>query len=277
MSHSNIPFKTFRFVSFDLIDSVSKLWLQFCWTLSRGPLLLHSNHIKLMDNKLIAIARSRYADDIQKAHETLYNYYVNQPNVFSDPKGKYQYYNVKKLVEIPFQAHTLIASKGSVGVAPDNISSYETSPYLTDLTWIYMKIKATNSVQYILNDLNLLLPEQIARHKHLTLLKSFLETNIRPINYDADQFYPLFKTFAYKSSETDEELKLDPVWCKWIEHFDYIPISYLENLVSDDPADDDSQGALTGYDSIVNLGGNGFFVASISTTREEICVWDVSK
>lgn len=257
-------------------DSASKLWLQFCWTLSRGPLLLHTNHIKLMDNKLIATAKERYADDIRKAHETLYNYYINQPNVFSDEKGKYQYYNVNKLVELPFQAHALITSKGSAGVGPDIISSYETSPYLTDLTWIYIKIKATRSVQYILNDLNFLSPEQIGRHKHLTLLKSFLENNIRPINYDADQFYPLFKTFVFKSLSADEGLKNDVVFCNWIEHFENIPISYLENLANENQTQH-GQDATTGYDAIVNLGGNGYFVASISTSREEICVWDVSK
>lgn len=266
--------KTNLIFSFSLyIDSVSLLWLKFCWIMGRGPMLLHTNTIKLMDNKIKEIAKTRYASEIRKAHEILYVFYVAQPNSIVDRNGKYQWLNINKLIELPYHAYTLISRNDSELNAELQLTSYERSPYLCDLTWIYAKIKATKSVHYVLNDLRLLTSEQIAKWKHLILLQTFLETNIRAISYDADQFYPLLKNFMSKALSSDNELPNDTICSKWIETFNNIPISYLDNLINlEENGRNDA-----GYDSIVNLGGNGYFVASISMAREEICVWDVSK
>lgn len=241
-------------------------------------MLMPTNHIKLMDNKLKSIAKLRYADDITKAHQTLYKFYVDQPNSISDNNGKFQWYNYNKFIELPFHAYKVATSADQSVAATLNIDSFETSPYLTNLSWIYTKIKATKGVHYILNDLYLLEAGQRSKSKHLVLLQSFLEKHIRPINYDADQFYPLLKSFVQKATVDDPELENDAVCRQWMEDFEAIPISYLEHVANNEVEDDDSNAKTPyGYDAIVNLGGNGFFVASISTAREEICVWDVSR
>lgn len=248
-------------------------------------MLLLTNHVKLMDNKLIEFAKDRYASDIANAHEILYNHFVQQPNVIGD--GRHQCLNIDKYIELPYHTHILIQKRNDNGgdpvtMAPLNVTAYETSSYLTELTWIYSKIKSTKSVHYLLNDLYLVSAERLASHKHLVLLKAFLETNIRPINYDADQFYPLFKTFIVSSAAADADTANDAICQQWLADLEHIPISYLENLtettIGDRPEGDEATAATTdiGYDYLVNLGGKGYFVASINTSREEICVWDVS-
>lgn len=246
-----------------------------------------SNHVKLMDKQLREFAKARYANDIQKAHETFYDHFTQQPNAIGDSKGRHQCLNIDKYIELPYHTHILADIRKECGGDPSttpplNISAYETSSYLTELTWVYSKIKATKSVHYLLNDLHLLSADQLAKCKHSTMLKSFLENNIRPINYDADQFYPLFKKFVVSSMAGDATVANDSVCQQWLADLEHIPISHLENAVGDvDTAVQEDEGATAvtgnvGYDYLANLGGNGYFVASINTEREEICVWNVS-
>lgn len=110
-------------------------------------------------------------------------------------------------------------------------------------------------------------------NKHLQLLEKFLTTNIRSLNYDGRQFYSLFPAFLEKQLKTDGDLRTDKVVIQWLEQLKVIPIPYLEELISAE----ETEQKIVGYDAIMNLGGKGYFVASLSTEREEICVWDASK
>lgn len=250
-----------------------------------------TNHVKIMDNTLKGFAKDRYAVDIHNAHVILYNHFVQQPDTIGDLDGRHQYMNIDKYIELPYHTYILCRSRNesngdSTNTPPLNISSFESSSYLTELTWIFSKIKATKSVHYLLNDLHLLPAEQLAKCEHLVILKLFLENNIRPINYDVDQFYPLFKSFLMSAATSDENVANNSVCQQWLADLQHIPISYLENLSNDACASEEvekGEGATaittspsTGYDYLVNLGGKGYFVASINTECEEICVWDVS-
>lgn len=258
------------------LDSVSKLWIHFCWIMGRGPILLQNHHIKLMDNKLKSIATVRYADDIKNAHNILHTFYLNQPNTFTDTSGKHQWFNYNKFIELPY--HAFIIDQLLV-TAPQQIHQ---SIYLSDLNWIQTKLKTTKCVQYILNDIYLISNSVPSMNlsKHLDILKKFLVIHTRPINYDADQFYPLFKHFIQLNVKIDSELLENFICRKWFSDFESIPISYLDiiNTVENDENDDATTiDTSIGYDVISNLGGNGYFVASLNTTREEICVWDVPR
>lgn len=129
---------------------------------------------------------------------------------------------------------------------------------------------------HILNDIYLNGNSFLKSNKHLQLLEKFLTANIRSLNYDGRQFYSLFPAFLEKQLKTDNDLQNDKVVIQWLEQLKSIPIPYLEELVSAEEETGNEQ-KVVGYDAIVNLGGKGYFVASLSNEREEICVWDASK
>lgn len=248
-------------------DSVPKFWMHFCWILGRGPIFRQSNRLTLMDNKLKCIALKRYTDDVKLAHNILHNYYTRQPDIFGDDNGsKYQWINVNKFIELPYHAHIL---KQSIAE----------SIYVTDLHWIQTKLRATKCVQCILNDIHLISEKSRINSKPLDTLKQFLEINIRPINYDANQFYQLFKHFIKTKVADDAVLTQNATYQRWLSAFESIPISYLDIIDQkvSDATSRDAQKLAVGYDVIANLGGDGYFVASLSTKREEICVWNVPR
>lgn len=244
-------------------EHVDKLWTNISWIMSRGPILLQINRVRFMDNKLKNVANTRYANDIKNAHNILYQFYKSQPNEYVDANGKYQWFNQQKFNELPYHAYIFDAS------------SYPQSLYLTDLNWIQTKLKATKCVQCILNDIYLIDAASRTKFKHLNILQHFLETYIQPVNYDADQFYSLFKHYLMTSAKCDNTIETDAICAKWIQEFDTISISYLEIL--NNSASDTTNECTNGYDLITNLGGDGYFVASLNTQREEIRVWNVPK
>lgn len=248
-----------------LVDdaTVDKLWTNISWVMSRGPILLQINRVRFMDNKLKNVAYTRYANDIKNAHNILYQFYKSQPNEYVDTTHQYQWFNQQKFNELPYHAFIVDAT------------TYSQSLYLTDLNWIQTKLKATKCVQCILNDIYLIDLSTRAKLKHLDILQRFLETYIQPINYDADQFYPLFKHHLTSNAKVDSSIEADPVCKKWIEDFDSISTSFLDILNSG--ANGPAEESAGGYDLIANLGGYGYFVASLSTQREEIRVWNVPR
>ena len=72
---------------------------------------------------------------------------------------------------------------------------FETSSYLTDLTWLHNKIDATGCVQLV-NDIYLLSAPHVDGATiaiHLEFLKRFLEIHAKQLNYDAQQLNKMFK------------------------------------------------------------------------------------
>lgn len=231
--------------------------------MSRGPILLQINRVRFMDNKLKNVACTRYGNEIENAHNILHQFYKSQPNEYVDAKEKYQCFNQRKFNELPYHAFIVDAP------------SYPQSLYLTDLNWIQTKLKATKCVQCILNDIYLIELSSRTKHKHLDILQHFLETFIQPVNYDADQFYSLFKHYLSTCAISDSTIEADPIYKKWIHDFDSISISFLEIL--NNAANATGHDSTNGYDLICNLGGSGYFVASLNTQREEIRVWNVPR
>lgn len=128
--------------------------------------------------------------------------------------------------------------------------------------------------------------ETVAATPHLVLLRKFFELNMRPLNYDCSQMYSLMPAFVRHECQLDETLKADTVVRQWLEHFETIQIPYFETLGNVDlineqrrkgSAVDATIQTQIGYDVVANLGGDGYFVASLSVDREEICVWDVAR
>lgn len=238
-------------------SSVRKLWINICWIMSHGPILLLIKNIRFMDNQLKNIARRRYTNEMNDTHKQLCQFYEEQPNEYK--MGKYSILNKQKFIELPYHAYII------------DKSSFPQAIYLTDLNWIQEKLKATKCVQFILNDIYLIDANARKHHEHLNVLQEFLETFIQAINYDADQFYPLFKYYLLNRSDLP-----NGICKKWLTECDGLTITYLDILdcgAKIMPNDNQNNG----YDLLVNLGGDGYYVASLNTLREEICVWNVPK
>lgn len=169
------------------------------------------------------------------------------------------------MIELPYHAFKI------------NSQSYITSMYLTDLSWIFDKLNAT-SCEHILNDIYLVNYDERINYAHIVLLEKFLINHGRPLNYDARQFYSLMPAFVeYEIRENSNILNDSNIVKEWLEHFKTIPIPYLVTLNGEENDGITNDADKLGYDVLTNLNGKGYFVASLSTTREEICVWDVAK
>ncbi|XP_058120682.1 uncharacterized protein LOC131292411 [Anopheles ziemanni] len=250
--------------------STTKLWTHFCWKM--GPLFLHNKNIIVVDRTLRQVAEKRYEADMQQAHRILYDYYEAQPNVFLDKKGKDKSFNYRKFVELPYHKYKLDAL--------DAADLYPNSSYLTDLAWLQDKLIATGCV-HILNDICLVDVASIGSYPHVSLLKAFIEQHFKALNYDGHQLYSLLCTFL--ASELRRNGSLPAIPKQWLDTIGQSTVPYLERLqlgegaeTEDLPTTEGGQPAV-GFDLIMNLNIEGYFVISLSTEREEICVWDVAK
>ena len=150
---------------------------------------------------------------------------------------------------------------------------FETSSYLTDLTWLLNKINATGCVQ-LLNDIYLLSAphDENKLSVHLEFLKRFLEIHSKPLNYDAQQLNSLL--LAYIRRNGNDNIIING-WKTAIEESKDLRIEKIENEHVESPEESNDENE-KGYDFIMNCANNNF-VISLSTDREEICVWNVTK
>ncbi|XP_055540226.1 uncharacterized protein LOC129726948 [Wyeomyia smithii] len=255
--------------------STTKLWTHFCWKM--GPLLLHNKNIVIVDKTLREVASKRYEQDIKSAHKILYDFFDKQPNSFADKKGKDTSYNVRKFVELPYHSYMVEASD----------ESFACSSYLTDVSWLQEKLTATGCV-HLLKDICLVnLTDNRSNQQafgHLVLLKQFCEIYFNALNYDGQQIYSLLYTFIEtKLAAEQATLAGIEMLKKWRDYIDSSTATYLQKLefkdakLEESEKDTKTDTAAAGYDLIVNLSIDGFFAISMSTEREEICVWNVAK
>ncbi|XP_058058731.1 uncharacterized protein LOC131209639 [Anopheles bellator] len=250
--------------------STTKLWTHFCWKM--GPLFLHNKNIIVVDRTLREVAEKRYASDIQRAHRILHDYYETQPNVFVDKKGKDRSFNLRKFVELPYHKYKLDDAVATTTSEP----LFHQSPYLTDLAWLQDKLIATGCV-HILNDICLAGHAAATDGSHVAVLRAFFETHFKALNYDGHQLYSLMRPFLANEVQRIGSEVLN----KWLDVIANSTVPYLEKVELDQecPTGEVSTESVppVGYDLIMNLNIDGYFVISLSTEREEICVWDVPK
>ncbi|KAL9706862.1 hypothetical protein quinque_010380 [Culex quinquefasciatus] len=254
--------------------STTKLWTHFCWKM--GPLFLHNKNIIVVDGTLRQIAARRYEQNIAEAHKILHEYFEKQPNSFADKNGKDKCFNMRKFVELPYHKYKL------------ETADFANSFYLTNLKWLHEKLIATGCV-HLLNDVCLVNVADGNSNRsnpsaHLVLLKALLERHFRALNYDGQQFFSVLHACIEASSIPDNEILK-----QWRQFIETSSVSYLQKLELSEAETteaepkpeaekmDAEKPAVTGYDLLMNLNIDGYFVISLSTEREEICVWDVAK
>ncbi|XP_031767920.1 NACHT and WD repeat domain-containing protein 2 isoform X2 [Galleria mellonella] len=238
------------------------------------------------DQALAQHARDRYLADCEpRVRRALLHYYegvwykendpkmagrlISQENKFSE-----ECYNTRKLDEIPYQHYHLYK---------DEPETFANQPYFTDLSYVYDKLAATDC-SHFLEDLDLVHIDP--QPEHIQLLKEVFEVHSYALDYDHRQFYGLLRTTMEKRQREGIPIKSEIVqnWSKEIWE-PPVPTFYpanegfykiVENKEKRDLSMVEGFDSKT-YDLIVRFDTRGKFVATISTEREEICVWDVTK
>lgn len=169
---------------------------------------------------------------------------------------------------------------------------FETSTYLTNLTWLHDKINSTGCVQLLL-DIYLISPPKSQRasepqspvtsklSEHLDFLLKFLQIHFKSLNYDAQQIYSLLSTHIKRESAKRCEVAGDSIIQRWLKDIDVQKILRIEKIETGDDEEESESEAVdsntNGYDLLINTNRDETFVISLSTEREEICVWNVLK
>lgn len=184
-------------------------------------------------------------------------------------------FNYRKIVELPYHKYKLDSTATDSAI-------FSTSPYLTDLVWLQDKLIATGCV-HVLNDIRLV-DSATSAGTHVALLKSFIETHFKALNYDGNQLYSLlYPVLVAEQQRPGSPYANNTVVQQWLKTINNSTVPFLEKLVLTEGGDEEEKQAVdnmpnvVGFDLIMNLSIEGYFVISLSTEREEICVWDVAK
>lgn len=185
-------------------------------------------------------------------------------------------YNTRKFTELPF--HSFKIDK----------KEFETSQYLTSLQWLHDKISATSCVQILLDIYLISPPKQSSETspnvhpklaEHLEFLIKFLQVYFKSLNYDAQQLHSLLLTFIKIESAKRSEIASNSIIQQWMTEIEDGNLLRIERLHADDDAEEESEGGddgnKNGHDFLINTNQDERFVISLSTDREEICVWNI--
>lgn len=148
--------------------------------------------------------------------------------------------------------------------------------YFMNLQWLADKVQAVDPV-CLLNDI--LVAEALTAttdqpYIHISLLKDFLKDNIYELNYDGQQFYTLIKYYIKSCIRKNNLLNDNQIVRSWLETSNELVIPFLD-ILNTHLGDNTFETEENTIDALVNLPHPGYFVASISTKKEEICIWDV--
>lgn len=188
-------------------------------------------------------------------------------------------YNTRKFVELPYHSYKI------------DKHQFEESSFMTNLTWIHDKINATGCVQ-LLNDIYLIYPPNHQQtltstlSEHLLFLRIFLQIHFKPLNYDAQQLYSLLSTMIKHQSKIHTIIADTTIIQNWEKTIQEEKILRIEKIDTEqDEEEDEEQNEMDelnnintdGHDFLINTNRDDNFVISLSTEREEICVWNVIK
>lgn len=173
-------------------------------------------------------------------------------------------YNRRKLDELPFQYYQL------------NLSQFAASPYLNDISWIYTKVCGSNCFE-VLEDISL--AKASGLEKFAEVIEEFLEENACALNYDGRQFYAHLYSYLQSAFEQDPSLKLEVRLSELLETCKRPPVPSLIPLVVQKCRDEEDGApyAKKVFTMVTRLPDTEQFVVTVSTDKEEICVWDIKR
>lgn len=159
----------------------------------------------------------------------------------------------------------------------DGKSEPDLSLYFTDIHWIYDKVQGSNSFQ-ILEDICLIKP---LNNQFTHTLKDFLELNAMLLNYDGRQFYSHLHNYIEKHVKNTDLLNNPTVQeivalIKNPPVLSLIPLNGLD-IEEKMPFDSTTSFQSSIFDIVIRIPQTDNFVVTVSTQKEEICVWDIRK
>ncbi|XP_073824687.1 uncharacterized protein [Musca autumnalis] len=247
-----------------------RIWSKFCWLL--GPMLFTVRNIRIADKSLRNAIMRKYKHKHAHVHQIIREFYDRQENFFTNPNDIIPIYNAEKYLKLPYH-HFCNVMEDHTGLNKVEILFH--CFYFTELQWMADKVHATGAAQ-LMSDV--LICEQLANitvqpYTHIRILKDFLCHYMYELNYDGHQFFTLIKFYMKSRIRDDSSLKDDQIIRSWLETTNELDIPFLD--IINKSVGDELECGKTSYDALVNLPHQGFFIASISTDREEICVWDI--
>uniref|UniRef100_A0A1I8N5J7 Uncharacterized protein n=1 Tax=Musca domestica TaxID=7370 RepID=A0A1I8N5J7_MUSDO len=247
-----------------------RIWSKFCWLL--GPMLLNVRNIRIADKSLRNAIMHKYKHKHAHVHQIIREFFDRQENFFTNSNDITPIYNTEKYIKLPYH-HFCNVMEDHTGLNKMEILFH--SFYFTELQWMADKVHATGP-SHLMNDV--LTCEHMANIKsqpyaHIRILKDFLCQYMYELNYDGHQFFTLIKFYIKTRIADDPSLKDDQIIRSWLETANELEVPFLD-IINKSFGDELGSGK-TSYDALVNLPHQGFFIASISTDREEICVWDI--
>ncbi|EFA06477.1 hypothetical protein TcasGA2_TC009369 [Tribolium castaneum] len=236
------------------------------WTLTGGVL-----GVQWRDNMLRQAVAVRYKEHAKWANQMIYDYYTGKwwaskpanvlARLVSQETILGKCYNRRKLDELPFHYYQL---NGEI----------ENSPYISDITWIYDKVCGSNCYQ-ILEDINL---QKSVKNELTLMLRDFIETHASVLNYDGRQFYShLYKYLEDKVRRKEISLESNSTLAQVYNVAKNPPVLSLIPLNAGQGKGDASAPLFQYFDLVTRLPETDQFVISVSTSKEEISVWDVKK
>ncbi|XP_061399057.1 uncharacterized protein LOC133334745 [Musca vetustissima] len=247
-----------------------RIWSKFCWLL--GPMLLTVRNIRIADKEFRNVIMHKYKHKHAHVHQSIREFYDRQENLFTNPNDIIPIYNAEKYLKLPYH-HFCNVMEDHTGLNKVEILFH--CYYFTELQWMADKVNATGAA-HLMSDV--LICEQLANlqnqpYIHIRVLKDFLCQYMFELNYDGQQFFTLIKFYMKSRIREDASLKDDQIIRSWLETTHELEVPFLD--IINKSVGEELDSGKTSYDALVNLPHQGFFIASISTDREEICVWDI--
>lgn len=185
-------------------------------------------------------------------------------------------YNNRKFIELPFHSYKI------------DKKEFETSHYLTNLQWHHDKIKSTSCVQ-ILFDIYLISPPSQRSEmspnahpklaEHLDFLTKFLQIHFKSLSYDAQQLHSLLLSFIKTEAAKRNEIASNSIIQQWqreiVEDGKLLRVERVHADEGNETEEDVDGNNKNGHDFLINTSRDERFIISLSTDREEICVWNV--
>ncbi|XP_026480050.1 uncharacterized protein LOC113386485 [Ctenocephalides felis] len=264
-------------------DAASVFWTKLYRRME--PFFLHKRDCVSFKNQLVkqAIEHS-FKDSIKLGHQILFDYFSGESSSNSsefyktdNATNSYDRFISRKHLELPYHHYHL-----------QGMENFINSDYLTTHEWIYKKLLSCQT-SALLDDLDLV--NSSSSNQHLTILRDFLTLNKKQLDYDTRQLYSLLDIYFESKQDFSKmngvhhgqvEIKRkfsNNVVQSWYEACKKPPVCTLvvQNLDDLVHRDDDTKVAV-GFTALQRLGnGDTGYVTSLSTEREEICVWDVSR
>lgn len=115
--------------------------------------------------------------------------------------------------------------------------------------------------------------------EHLDFLTKFLQIHFKSLSYDAQQLHSLLLSFIKTEAAKRNEIASNSIIQQWqreiVEDGKLLRVERVHADEGNETDEDVDGNNKNGHDFLINTSRDERFIISLSTDREEICVWNV--